>query len=120
MHATCPGPGPAHPPPPIVAPNAAPLVASTATTCAPKTPVTPGGEAGSASGFAREIFPLIDPACNVSVGFGYRMRNPVLSSSPSGASGCRVVGRIPLNVPGAGANGNMIALQTAEWLKPRK
>src|SRR5260370_17040444 len=101
------GPGAAHPHPPIVAPNAAPLVASTATTCAPKTPVTPGGEAGSASGFAREIFPLIDPACNVSVGFGYRMRNPVLSSSPSGASGCRVFGRIPLNLPGAVPNENM-------------
>lgn len=31
-----------------------------------------------------------------------------------------VVGRVPLIVPGAEANGNIIVLQTAERLKPRK
>src|SRR5260370_19337480 len=99
VRSNCAGPGAVKHNPPIVAPITAPLAASTATTCAPKTPVTPGGEAGSASGFAGKIFPLIDPLCNASPESGYRMRNPVLSSSPSGASGDCPVGGIPLNVP---------------------
>lgn len=31
-----------------------------------------------------------------------------------------LLGRVPLMVSGAGANGNIMALHTAEWLKPRK
>jgi hypothetical protein len=38
-----------------------PLVASTATTCAPKTPVTPGGAAGKEMGFAGMMCPWIEP-----------------------------------------------------------
>jgi len=93
---------------------AAPLNASTATTCAPKIPVTPGGEMSNDNGFAAKILPVIVPVCTMSFGSGYRARSPVRSSSANGASGCCAVGRGPAYVPGAGAKGNMMALQTAE------
>jgi hypothetical protein len=81
---------------------------------APNIPVTPGGEPGSESEFAGNIRPWIDPVCTVSAGSGYKTRKPVRSSSPSGASGCCTVGRVPVIVPGAGAKGYMIALHTAD------
>lgn len=54
------------------------------------------------------------------IGVVYSAHRPVLSSSASGASGFCAVGLAPENVPGRGGNGNIIALQTEEWLKPKK
>jgi hypothetical protein len=96
-----------------------PLAVSTATTLAPKTPVPPGGAAGSDKGLADRIRPLMDPTSSVSAGSGYKTGRPVRSSSPKGASGCSVVGLAPEKVPGGGAKGYIIAFQTAVWLNPR-
>src|SRR6266481_4689557 len=103
----------------MVAASTEPLASSTATTCAPKIPVTPGGDAGRDSGFVGKIRPVITPTLTASAGSGYKTRNPARSSSPSGASSCCAVGRAPLNVPGTGAYGYIMAFQTAEWLNPR-
>src|SRR5262249_55198062 len=106
--------------PPMVAPTTSPLAVSTATTCAPNTPLTPVGAIGSDNGFAANTRPRIEPACAESATSGYNTRNPVRSSSDSGASSCPAAGRFPVNVPGPGAYGNIIARHTAEWLNPSR
>jgi hypothetical protein len=59
----CAGPGSTHDHPPNAAASTAPLAESTATTCAPNTPVAP---AGKISGLAGSTRPEIVPMCVVS------------------------------------------------------
>ena len=80
--------------PPSVPATTAPVSASTATTCAPTTPVTddPGDGAGkmaSANGFAGMTRPRKAPTFSVSFASGYCARMPVRSSSASGRPGPR-------------------------------
>src|SRR5258706_8844196 len=50
----------------------------------------------------------------------YKTRSPVRSSSDNAASGDCDPDRVPVNCPGGGAKGNIIARHTAEWLKPKE
>ncbi len=114
-HRICAGPGSLQLHPAITAAATAPVALSTATTCAGKMPVTPAGETGSARGFAGQDVPAqLCPRASRRPGRDRARAIRCGRRRKAARQENRLVGRVPVNCPGGGAKGNIMALHTPE------